>query len=61
MTKKNPEPAPDPRKPYRKPEVTQVVLRPDEAVLGSCKTNATKSGPAQPRCWFPSSCSSIGS
>jgi hypothetical protein len=26
------------KKPYSKPEVKQVPLRPDEAVLGACKT-----------------------
>jgi hypothetical protein len=25
------------RKPYRKPEVQRVALRPEEAVLGACK------------------------
>ncbi len=25
------------RKPYRKPEVLRVALRPEEAVLGACK------------------------
>lgn len=32
------------KKPYAKPEVTQVPLRPEEAVLGACKT-ASGSGP----------------
>ncbi|MDA2910071.1 hypothetical protein MYX04_03945 [Nitrospiraceae bacterium AH_259_D15_M11_P09] len=38
-----------PKKPYMKPEVTQVSLRPDEAVLGGCKTPST-SGPVSSAC-----------
>jgi hypothetical protein len=45
------------RKPYEKPQVQEVPLRPDEAVLGNCKTSST-SGPAQHRCTTPSACSS---
>ena len=48
------------RKPYTKPEVLQVSLRPEEAVLGSCKTAAV-SGPGQFRCSSPSACSSLAS
>ena len=40
-----------------KPQIQAVPLRPDEAVLGNCKTGST-SGPAQHRCTNPSSCSS---
>ena len=32
------------RKPYTKPRIQEVPLRPDEAVLGNCKTAST-SGP----------------
>ena len=32
------------KRPYRKPGVVQVSLRPDEAVLGACK-NVGHSGP----------------
>ena len=49
-----------PKRPYRKPELTQVSLRPEEAVLGACKT-ARRSGPGQPRCTSPAPCSSSGS
>jgi hypothetical protein len=28
-----------PRKPYSKPELIQVALRPEEAVLGFCKSS----------------------
>jgi hypothetical protein len=47
----------DPKKPYTKPQIQEVPLRPDEAVLGNCKTSAV-SGPAQARCTSPSNCSS---
>lgn len=46
------------KRPYAKPEVREVPLRPDEAVLGACKTSS-RSGPAQIRCNFPTSCSSL--
>jgi hypothetical protein len=48
------------KKPYMKPEVTRVMLRPEEAVLGACK-NSRSSGPGQPMCNMPSACSSQGS
>ncbi len=48
----------DEKRPYAKPEVREVPLRPEEAVLGACKTSA-RSGPAQVRCNFPSTCSSL--
>jgi hypothetical protein len=47
------------RKPYVKPEVKQVPLRPEEAVLGFCKT-ATVAGPLQSTC-STLSCLSNGS
>lgn len=45
---------------YEKPELTQVSLRPEEAVLGACK-KGNVSGPGQPKCNNPAPCSSIGS
>ena len=51
---------PDDRKPYAKPRIQEVPLRPDEAVLGGCKTAST-SGPAQHRCTIPSDCSAATS
>lgn len=48
------------KKPYEKPDVSQVSLRPEEAVLGSCKTSKI-SGPGQGRCSSPSACSSLTS
>ncbi len=47
--------------PYVKPQVKQVVLKPEEAVLGACKISSY-SGPAQPACdYYSMTCSSIGS
>jgi hypothetical protein len=37
------------RAPYQPPEVVRVSLRPEEAVLGHCKTS-TATGPASPSC-----------
>jgi len=51
---------PDDRKPYAKPQIQEVPLRPDEAVLGGCKT-ASLSGSAQHRCTIPSDCSAATS
>jgi hypothetical protein len=49
-----------PRKPYAKPRIVRVLLRPEEAVLGSCK-NANKRGPLKQRCTQAGNCSTIGS
>ena len=38
-----------PRKPYAKPQLTRVTLRPEEAVLAACK-NLSVGGPGQPTC-----------
>jgi len=43
------------KRPYTKPQIQEVPLRPDEAVLGNCKTGSV-SGPAQHRCTLPSNC-----
>jgi hypothetical protein len=51
---------PHSKKRYEKPEITQVSLRPEEAVLGACKAGRV-SGPGQPRCGVPAPCSSLGS
>lgn len=49
------------KKPYVKPEVKRVMLRPEEAVLGSCKTTKI-SGADNPKCSGPpSACSSLAS
>jgi hypothetical protein len=48
------------KKPYAKPEVKRVMLRPEEAVLGSCKTSKT-GGTGQSKCSVPSACSALAS
>jgi hypothetical protein len=48
------------RKPYQKPQVRQVLLRAEEAVLGACKTQSG-AGPAQSRCHLPHRCTPLGS
>lgn len=45
---------------YQKPELTQVSLKPDEAVLAVCKTSKI-SGQFQAKCTTPSQCSMAGS
>lgn len=49
-----------PKKPYTKPEVTQIPLRSEEAVLGNCKSSHS-GGPVQGTCAHPTSCSTVGS
>ncbi len=49
------------KKPYVKPEVKKVPLKPEEAVLGFCKLN-TFTGPGGANCGIPADpCSSAGS
>ncbi len=48
------------RKPYAKPQIEEVALRPEEAVLGACKT-ASLSGPTQAKCSVPRGCSALTS
>ena len=52
------------RKDYRKPSLRMIPLRPDEAVLGNCKTATTantKNIGSSFTCAIPTACSSIGS
>jgi hypothetical protein len=44
------------KKPYLKPEVRKVTLRPEEAVLGACKTTSPQTGPAAANCGNPIYC-----
>lgn len=46
--------------PYTPPSITRVPLRPEEAVLGHCKTSA-RAGPLHGRCNFPAPCATMGS
>jgi hypothetical protein len=48
------------KKQYEKPLATRFPLRPDEAVLGFCKSNAA-SGPTGFGCRGSQACSSPGS
>ena len=48
------------KKPYEKPKLSEVALRPEEAVLGNCKSS-TSVGPAQADCITVAMCSSLGS
>lgn len=48
------------KKPYTKPVLTKVPLRPQEAVLGFCKTSNTR-GPGIATCAFPNGCYALGS
>lgn len=45
------------RRAYVKPSVKRVPLRPDEAVLGGCKTSS-QAGPLSSNCASPAACSS---
>lgn len=45
---------------YEKPELTQVSLRPEEAVLGVCKS-ASVSAAGHANCQINPKCSSVGS
>jgi hypothetical protein len=40
---------------YAEPTLTEVLLRPEEAVLGACKISGT-SGPLQGSCTSPAVC-----
>ena len=60
MTTETPPDAPSPRKPYEKPTLSEVALRPDEAVLGSCKTMGV-AGPAEADCTALGGCMTFGS
>ncbi len=51
---------PEKKKPYESPQVTVISLRPEEAVLGSCK-NPSTAGPIQGSCAGVAPCNSIGS
>ncbi|MCJ7783935.1 MAG: hypothetical protein MUP41_08370 [Desulfobacterales bacterium] len=48
------------KKPYAKPEIKQVPLRPEEAVLASCKTNQS-GGPMSANCVGQGHCVGGGS
>jgi hypothetical protein len=47
------------KRPYVKPQIREVELRPEEAVLGFCKH--LQVGPLQTLCYTPTQCSTIAS
>ena len=47
-----------PKKTYTKPEVKQVQLKPEEAVLGGCKVTG-QFGPALSNCTLPPGCAAL--
>ncbi|MBN2360449.1 MAG: hypothetical protein JXR83_13425 [Deltaproteobacteria bacterium] len=51
---------PRPRQPYQAPRLSKVKLRPEETVLGGCKS-AGMAGPLQSACTVPSPCGAPGS
>ena len=61
MSENDPQPVPPKpaRQPYVAPEITKVPLRPEEAVLGSCKTAGT-SGVGADNC-MTAACADLGS
>jgi hypothetical protein len=56
----NPDEPEDAKKPYQKPTVSEVALRPEEAVLGNCKT-VMVAGPTSTDCSSLGGCYSQGS
>lgn len=49
------------RKPYEKPQIKRFPLRPEEAVLGNCKTVGAVSGPGPSNCLSSGFCQTRGS
>jgi hypothetical protein len=49
------------RKPYEAPKLVRISLRPEEAVLGNCKTPSSGGGPVGGSCMVVSPCMSLGS
>ena len=47
------------KKRYVEPTVTEVLLHPEEAVLGTCKNSSGISGPLQDNCTSPAQCYTI--
>jgi len=60
MSNETPPEAPEGRKPYEKPVLSEVALRPEEAVLGNCKTMGV-AGPAEADCTSLGGCMTFGS
>ena len=60
MNPESPEELGPARKPYEKPALSEVALRPGEAVLGNCKTMGV-AGPAEADCTSLGGCMTFGS
>jgi hypothetical protein len=56
----NPDESSDEKKPYQKPTLSEVALRPEEAVLGNCKS-AGITGPTSTDCSAIGGCMTVGS
>jgi len=53
--------APQKRRPYKKPEMVPVSLRPDEAVLGHCKSGSAAGPGGSSNCMPVGPCFTQGS
>ena len=51
---------PSRKKPYAKPTLMKVQLKPEEAILGSCKNTGTV-GPGAVNCFSVTNCQTINS
>jgi hypothetical protein len=60
MNEQQPSPDAGPKRPYQRPTLKKVDLRPEEAVLGSCK-QATVAGPGAGNCLDGADCFTTGS
>lgn len=49
------------KKPYAKPEIKRFALRPDEAVLGFCKSSTQSGSGGSNSCNNPAPCRVLGS
>ena len=54
-------PKTQPKKTYQKPEAVRVALRPDEAVLGNCKSGSASGPGGSGSCIVVGTCFSQGS
>lgn len=52
--------SPEKKRKYEPPAITVISLRPEEAVLGNCKSHSI-GGPVQSLCSSLPGCSSVGS
>ena len=49
------------RRPYSRPTVRRIHLRPEESVLGTCKSASVNGPNVANRCVTPTNCSASGS